>query len=142
MEPAPRWDAWASEAPRRPSLQQQQHITLLKTHASTAARLPPAVAVAGLSLGGVGAPAAAHAQDAPAVDVDQAVTSLVDLVKATGEVVKSGVSAAQTGAEYAKSAYEQVRKGGRVAGSAADGSHNFLWRDAPCLPARLGAGMS
>ena len=39
----------------------------------------------------------------------QAVGSIVDLVKATGEAVKSGVSAAQTGAEYARAAYEQVR---------------------------------
>lgn len=29
-------------------------------------------------------------------------------VKATGEAVKQGVSAAQTGAEYAKTAYDQV----------------------------------
>lgn len=62
-----------------------------------------AVAVAGLSLGSAGAPAAAQA-----ADVDSAVSNLVDLVKATGEVVKSGVSAAQTGAEYAKQAYDQV----------------------------------
>lgn len=39
----------------------------------------------------------------------QAVGSIVDLVKATGEAVKTGVSAAQTGAEYARAAYEQVR---------------------------------
>lgn len=38
----------------------------------------------------------------------QAVGSIVDLVKATGEAVKTGVSAAQTGAEYARAAYEQV----------------------------------
>ncbi|KAI3428061.1 hypothetical protein D9Q98_006445 [Chlorella vulgaris] len=62
-------------------------------------RLP--VAVAGLSL--ATAPAA-HAAEAPTVD--SAVTSIVDIVKATGEVVKQGVSAAQTGAGYARSAYE------------------------------------
>lgn len=71
---------------------------------------PGAVAVAGLSLGGAGAPAAVHAQEG--ASVDSAVASIVDIVKATGEVVKQGVSAAQTGAEYAKSAYEQVRAGG------------------------------
>lgn len=63
------------------------------------------MAVAGLSLGSAGAPAAAQAAE---VDVDAAVSSLVDIVKATGEVVKSGVSAAQTGAEYARQAYDQV----------------------------------
>lgn len=59
------------------------------------------MAVAGLSL--ATAPAA-HAAEAPTVD--SAVTSIVDIVKATGEVVKQGVSAAQTGAGYARSAYE------------------------------------
>lgn len=73
---------------------------------------PGAVAVAGLSLGGAGAPAAVHAQEG--ASVDSAVASIVDIVKATGEVVKQGVSAAQTGAEYAKSAYEQVRAGGEL----------------------------
>lgn len=33
----------------------------------------------------------------------------MDLVRATGEAVKTGVSAAQTGAEYARAAYEQAR---------------------------------
>jgi hypothetical protein len=63
-------------------------------------RLP--VAVAGLSL--ASAAPAAQAADAPAVD--SAVASIVDLVKATGEVVKQGVTAAQTGVEYARSAYD------------------------------------
>lgn len=62
-------------------------------------RLP--IAVAGLTLS---SPAAAHAADAPTVD--SAVSSIVDIVKATGEVVKQGVTAAQTGVEYAKSAYD------------------------------------
>ncbi|KAL4447383.1 hypothetical protein ABPG77_007416 [Micractinium sp. CCAP 211/92] len=68
--------------------------------------LPVPVAAAGLSLVGAAAPAAAQAADGPSVDT--AVASVVDIVKATGEVVKQGVSAAQTGAEYAKAAYEQV----------------------------------
>ncbi|EFN57939.1 hypothetical protein CHLNCDRAFT_142036 [Chlorella variabilis] len=60
--------------------------------------------VAGLSLLGTAGAPAAHAQDAPSVD--EAVASIVDIVKATGEVVKQGVSAAQTGVDYAKTAYE------------------------------------
>ncbi|KAI7844128.1 hypothetical protein COHA_002266 [Chlorella ohadii] len=75
-----------------------------ETRARIQERLP--VTVAGLSLGSAGLPAAAHAQDG--ATVDQAVGSIVDLVKATGEAVKTGVSAAQTGAEYARAAYEQV----------------------------------
>ena len=60
---------------------------------------------AGLSLvGSAAAPAAAQAQDAPAVDT--AVSSIVDIVKATGEVVKQGAEYAKTGAELAKSAYD------------------------------------
>ena len=70
-------------------------------------RRPPAVTVAGLSLVVGAMPAAAQA-----ADVDSAVSTVVDIVKATGEVVKQGVSAAQTGAEYAKAAYDQVRGGG------------------------------
>lgn len=71
---------------------------------------PPstAVAAAGLSLVGAAAPVAAQAADGPTVDT--AVASVVDIVKATGEVVKQGVSAAQTGAEYAKAAYEQASR--------------------------------
>lgn len=76
-----------------------------------------AVAVAGLSLGGAGMPAAAHAQGG--VSVDDAVGTLVDVIRATGEVVKQGVSAAQTGAEYAKVAYDQVRMGGWAQGCGA-----------------------
>ena len=64
----------------------------------------PAATVAGLSLLGTAGAPAAHAQDAPSVD--EAVASIVDIVKATGEVVKQGVSAAQTGVDYAKTAYE------------------------------------
>lgn len=64
----------------------------------------PVAAAAGLSL--AFAPAAQAAAGEPAVD--SAVSSVVDLVKATGEIVKQGVSAAQTGAGYAKSAYDQV----------------------------------
>jgi urease accessory protein UreF len=75
-----------------------------ETRARIQERLP--VTVAGLSLGSASLPAAAHAQDG--ATVDQAVGSIVDLVKATGEAVKTGVSAAQTGAEYARAAYEQV----------------------------------
>ena len=73
-------------------------------HMPPPAAASPAVvaALAGASLASAAAPAA-HAQD-----VDGAVASIVDFVTATGDVVKQGVSAAQTGAEYAKAAYEQV----------------------------------
>ena len=67
--------------------------------------------MASLSLGSSAAPAAAaaQAQQQDAAGVDAAVSSLVDVVRAAGEAVKQGVSAAQTGADYARSAYDQVR---------------------------------
>lgn len=91
-------------AARRTTAASRGRHTLVVAEARN--ELPVPVAAAGLSLLGAAAPAAAQAADAPSVDT--AVASVVDIVKATGEAVKQGVSAAQTGAEYAKAAYEQV----------------------------------
>lgn len=85
-------------------------------HVTPPANAAGAVAAAGLSLLGAAAPAAAQSADAPSVDT--AVASVVDIVKATGEAVKQGVSAAQTGAEYAKAAYEQASRGLMLGGPA------------------------
>lgn len=68
------------------------------------AQLPVAMAAALSLVGSAATPAAALAQDAPAVDT--AVSSIVDIVKATGEVVKQGVDYAKSGAELARSAYD------------------------------------
>lgn len=96
------------------------------------------MAAAGLSLVGAAAPAAAQAADGPSVDT--AVASVVDIVKATGEVVKQGVSAAQTGAEYAKAAYEQASGAPSLAGRPAGRCSASGWavrgQQLACPPAR------
>lgn len=76
---------------------------------------PTSPAAAAIMAGLAAAPAAR------ADTVDSAINTAIDLVKATGEAVKAGISAAETGVEYAKTAYDQVgwRRwwvGGRITG--------------------------
>ena len=52
--------------------------------------------------------AAGAARAAEEAVVDTAVSSVIDIVKATGEAVKAGLVAAGQGLDVAKDAYQQV----------------------------------
>lgn len=60
--------------------------------------------LAGLSA--LGSAGAARADQE--VVVDSAISSVIDVVKATGDAVKAGLAVAESGVEYAKGAYDQV----------------------------------